>query len=162
MKWFPFSLLLLLGCFLSGCKEENVLTIGATAPELGALTLNDQPVSLKTWQGKYVYLVFWSDSCGGCFSEMPHLQALSQQYQHDLVVVGVNTDANADRIKSIQNQMGLTFPMVRDQLGISSERYKLPGTPAAYLIDREGRLLSQSIGFQKPAELDQQFKQLIP
>ena len=57
-----------------GCKEENVLTIGAAAPELGALTLNDQPVSLKTWQGKYVYLVFWSDSCGGCFSEMPHLQ----------------------------------------------------------------------------------------
>lgn len=162
MQWFPFSFLLLLGCLLSGCKDERVLTIGAAAPELGALTLNDQPVSLQAWQGKYVYLVFWSDSCGGCFAEMPHLQALSQQYQHDLVVVGVNTDATTERIQSIQKQMGLTFPMVRDQLGISSERYQLPGTPAAYLLDREGRLLSQSIGFQKPAELDLQFKQLIP
>ncbi len=162
MTWLQPRILLLLTVLLAGCQEETQLKTGAPAPELGALTLEDQPASLKAWQGKYVYLVFWSDSCGGCFAEMPHLQALSRRYPRDLVVVGINTDASAERIRAVQKQMGLTYPQLRDQLNISSERYQLQGTPSAYLLDREGRLLAQSLGLQKPAELDRQFQQLIP
>lgn len=161
MTWL-LSRVLLLAALLSGCQEEAQLKTGAPAPELAALTLEDQPASLKAWQGKYVYLVFWSDSCGGCFAEMPHLQALSRRYPRDLVVVGINTDASAERIRAVQKQMGLTYPQLRDQLNISSERYQLQGTPSAYLLDREGRLLAQSLGLQKPAELDRQLQQLIP
>lgn len=162
MKWLLPRTLLLLVVLLAGCQEEVQLKTGAPAPELGALTLDDQPASLKAWQGKYVYLVFWSDSCGGCFAEMPSLQALYQRYQQDLVIVGINTDASAQRIRAVQQQMGLTYPQLRDQLNISSERYQLQGTPSAYLLDREGRLLAQSVGLQKPAALAQQFQQLIP
>ncbi len=93
---------------------------------------------------------------------MPSLQALYQRYQQDLVIVGINTDASAERIRAVQQQMGLTYPQLRDQLNISSERYQLQGTPSAYLLDRDGRLLAQSVGLQKPAALAQQFQQLIP
>jgi Peroxiredoxin len=162
MKWLLPNALIVLAVLLTGCRDEGQLKIGTPAPELGALTLDEQPATLKTWRGKLVYLVFWSDSCGGCFAEMASLQALFLRYQQDLVIVGISTDASAARIRAVQQQMGLTYPQLRDQLNISSERYQLQGTPSAYLLDREGRLLAQSLGLQKPAALEQQFKQLIP
>ncbi|GAA4500416.1 TlpA disulfide reductase family protein [Pseudaeromonas paramecii] len=145
--WLKLAGLCLL-LLLSACGEAPRLQEGETAPPLGALTLDDQPVDLAQWRGKYVYLVFWSDSCGGCLQELPGLDALYRQHGDRLVVVGVNTDADVARIRQLQAQLELHFPLVRDQLGISSERYELQGTPSAYLLDPEGRLLRRQVGAQ--------------
>lgn len=70
MQWRK---LITLGCLmgalalLSGCKEEQV-QVGARAPALAAYDLAGQQVELARWQGKQVYLNFWSSGCGGCLA----------------------------------------------------------------------------------------------
>lgn len=62
MQWRK---LITLGCLmgalalLSGCKEEQV-QVGARAPALAAYDLAGQQVELAHWQGKQIYLNFWS------------------------------------------------------------------------------------------------------
>ncbi|VTR43528.1 Uncharacterised protein [Serratia fonticola] len=44
-------------------------------------------------------------------------------------------------------------PNVRDQLAITQERYQVIGTPTAYLIDPQGKLIGQYVGMLKEPDL---------
>lgn len=63
MRWHNV-LLLAAAILISGCKEEK-LAVGAPAPALAAFDLQGQESGLERWQGKAVYLNFWSAGCGG-------------------------------------------------------------------------------------------------
>lgn len=158
MRWLNGVVLLLL-VLLSGCKEEK-LAQGAPAPALAAFDLHGRDASLDSWKGKGVYLNFWSASCGGCLAEMDTLQTLSKQYGDNVVVVAVNTDPDSVDIRALLAKHQITYPVLRDQLNITQERYQVIGTPTSVLIDRQGRVLDLHQGARKPAELQETFVQL--
>lgn len=155
----PKIMLVLLLVLLSGCKEEK-LARGETAPALAAFDLQGKPASLKRWEGKAVYLNFWSSGCGGCLAEMDTLQALSQRWPDKLVVVGVNTDPESVDIAPLLAKHGISYPVLRDQLKMTQERYQVIGTPTSVLIDRHGTVLDLHQGWRKPEELQTVFNQL--
>lgn len=148
------SLLLL----LSACKQEEV-SVGEVAPQLAAYDMQGQPVALDKWKGKQVYLNFWSASCGGCLAEMAALDKLSQQYQGDIVVVAINTDPDQVDINPVLAQRNLSYPVIRDQLGITQERYQVIGTPTSFLIDRNGKVTELHQGARNEKELTRLFQQ---
>ncbi|GJL38562.1 thioredoxin [Enterobacter hormaechei] len=158
MRWLNGFVLLLL-VLLSGCKEEK-LAQGAPAPALAAFDLHGKDASLDSWKGKGVYLNFWSASCGGCLAEMDTLQALSKQYGDNVVVVAVNTDPDSVDIRALLAKHQITYPVLRDQLNITQERYQVIGTPTSVMIDRQGRVLDLHQGGRKPAELQDTFIRL--
>ncbi|MEN0628342.1 TlpA disulfide reductase family protein [Phytobacter ursingii] len=158
MRWLNGVVLLLL-VLLSGCKEEK-LAQGAPAPALAAFDLHGRDASLDSWKGKGVYLNFWSASCGGCLAEMDTLQTLSKQYGDNVVVVAVNTDPDSVDIRALLAKHQITYPVLRDQLNITQERYQVIGTPTSVMIDRQGRVLELHQGARKPAELQETFVQL--
>ncbi|PWC13529.1 thioredoxin [Brenneria roseae subsp. americana] len=152
---FLLGMLVLLG----GCKEEQV-SIGAKAPALAAYDLAGQQVDLSRWQGKSVYLNFWSSGCGGCLAEMSTLEKLSKDYGDKVVVVAVNTDPDAVDISSLLAHHKITYPVVRDQLGITRERYQVMGTPTSFAIDRHGKVLELHQGARNEEQLVALFRQL--
>lgn len=145
---------LLLGAILllGGCKEE-VAEIGALAPTLAAFDLKGNQVSLEQWRGKYVYLNFWASNCGACLAEMPVLERLSRSFKDSIVVVGVNTDREAFNIDTLLDDIGVTYPNVRDQMAMTQERYQVIGTPTAFLIAPDGKVLDQYIGRMTETQL---------
>ncbi len=152
-------LLLLILLLPAGCKEEK-LARGETAPALATFDLQGQPAGLERWRGKAIYLNFWSAGCGGCLAEMDTLQALSQRWSDKLVVVGVNTDAEQVDIAPLLAKHGISYPVLRDQLNMTQERYQVIGTPTSVLIDARGRVLGLHQGWRKPAELQAVFTRL--
>ena len=130
MRWHNV-LLLAAAILISGCKEEK-LAVGAPAPALAAFDLQGQESGLERWQGKAVYLNFWS----------------------------VNTDPETVRINDLLAKHQITYPVVRDQLNITQERYQVIGTPTSVLIDSEGRVLELHQGMRKPPELEATFARL--
>lgn len=155
----PEVMLLLALVLLGGCKEEK-LARGETAPALAAFDLQEEPASLERWRGKAIYLNFWSAACGGCLAEMDTLQALSQRWPDKLVVVGVNTDPDAVDIAPLLAKHGISYPVLRDRLKITQERYQVIGTPTSVLIDGDGRVLGWHQGMRKPDELRTVLRQL--
>ena len=158
MRWLN-GLVLVLLVLLSGCKEEK-LAKGEPAPALAAFDMFGKDVSLESWKGKGIYLNFWSSSCGGCLAEMDTLQALSKKYGDNVVVVAVNTDPDSVDINALLVKHQITYPVVRDQLKITQERYKVIGTPTSVTIDSQGRVLDLHQGVRKPAELQDTFVRL--
>ena len=132
MRWHNV-LLLAAAILISGCKEEK-LAVGAPAPALAAFDLQGQESGLERWQGKAVYL--------------------------KVVVVAVNTDPETVRINDLLAKHQITYPVVRDQLNITQERYQVIGTPTSVLIDSEGRVLELHQGMRKPSELEATFARL--
>lgn len=158
MRWLN-GVVVLLFVLLSGCKEEK-LAQGSPAPALAAFDLQGKDASLDNWKGKGIYLNFWSASCGGCLAEMDTLQALSKQWGDKVVVVAVNTDPDSVDIKTLLAKHQITYPVVRDQLKITQERYQVIGTPTSVMIDRQGRVLDLHQGARKPAQLQETFVRL--
>ena len=151
--------ILLLLVLLSGCKEEK-LAQGSPAPALAAFDLQGKDASLESWKGKGVYLNFWSSGCGGCLAEMDTLQALSKQWGDKVVVVAVNTDPDSVDIRALLEKHQITYPVLRDQLKITQERYQVIGTPTSVMIDSQGRVLDLHQGVRKPEQLQETFVQL--
>lgn len=156
MRWLNFFLLILL---LAGCKQEQ-LTIGEPAPALAAFDLQGKPTALSQWQGRPIYLNFWSASCGGCLAEMEALSKLSEQWQGKVVVLAINTDADDLDIMALLRQRRIHYPVIRDQLNITQERYQVIGTPTSFLLDAQGRVIAQHQGAHSPQELADIFRRL--
>jgi len=150
--------LLMLLTGLPGCKEQRV-AIGAPAPALAAFDLGGQPTGLEKWRGKPVYLTFWSSDCGGCAADMRILQQLSDTYGDRLVVVAVNTDPQQTDLTPFITALHLRYPVVRDQMGITKERYAVIGTPTSYLLNSLGKVLEIHQGLRGEAALAAMFKQ---
>lgn len=143
---------------LSACKQEEV-AVGEVAPQLAAYDLQGKPVALDKWKGKQVYLNFWSASCGGCLAEMAALDKLSQEYQNDIVVVAINTDPEQVDINPVLAQRNISYPVIRDQLGITQERYQVIGTPTSFMIDRNGKVMQLHQGARNEKDLATLFQQ---
>jgi peroxiredoxin len=144
---------------LAGCREEK-LAIGDPAPALAATDPAGEPASLDTWRGRPLFLAFWSDGCSSCVAEMKELEKLAQANGGRVAVVAVNVDAEPPDMREIRQRLGLSFPLLRDSLGISKERYDVAGTPTSVLIDAHGRILSHYVGMRKPADLAGDFAAL--
>ncbi|ENO7812536.1 TlpA family protein disulfide reductase [Salmonella enterica] len=158
MRWHNV-LLLAAAILISACKEEK-LAVGEPAPALAAFDLQGQESSLERWEGKAVYLNFWSAGCGACLAEMNTLEALNKKWGDKVVVVAVNTDPETVRIDDLLAKHQITYPVVRDQLNITKERYQVIGTPTSVLIDPKGRILELHQGMRKPPELEDTFVRL--
>lgn len=158
MQWRNAMVVLVL-VLLGGCKEEK-LAQGKTAPALAAFDLQGKQASLDRWRGKSIYLNFWSAGCGGCLAEMDTLEALSKQWGDKVTVVAVNTDPGSVPLTALLAKHAITYPVLRDQLKITQERYQVIGTPTSVLIDSQGRVLDMHQGARKLPELKQTFTRL--
>lgn len=145
-----------LALLLCACTEE-VAHVGAPAPEIAAVDLRGEPVKLERWQGKSVFLSFWSATCGACIAEMPYLEALSREYRGKVEVVAINIDPGDASLQPILERQGVSFPVVRDSLGMTRERYLVVGTPTAFMIGADGIVKGTFVGAPPKARLVELF-----
>lgn len=103
---------------------------------------------LKDFRGKVVLLNFWATWCPPCREEMPSMQELHEEYQEKgLAVVAVSVDKDSPGVVADYiEELGLTFQVLHDRDNRVSERYRIPGVPASFLIDREGRVAYKVLG----------------
>ncbi len=59
-------------------RRWEKLEAGNPSPDFSFWDLNDQVVTLKDLQGKFVYIDVWATWCGPCLMEIPHLKKLTE------------------------------------------------------------------------------------
>lgn len=127
-------------------KGIESLKAGAKAPDFKVSDLEGKEFHLASNVGKdAVLLFFWSFFCGPCREEMPMISQMAQEYKgKGLQVVGVNLDGR--EMKKAIDKFVVTekvgFRIVFDELTGDAFRvadpYGVAGTPAVFLIDRQG------------------------
>ncbi|AOY90362.1 hypothetical protein BKP64_17720 [Marinobacter salinus] len=133
-----------------GAALLSINTHAATtglAPELN-LPTKDGKVSLADLRGKVVLLDFWASWCGPCRESFPWMNSMQAKYRNQgFEVVAVNLDQESEAAAEFLAKIPAAFTVAYDPEGQTPQAYEVMGMPSAYLIDREGRIHSQHIGF---------------
>jgi thiol-disulfide isomerase/thioredoxin len=127
---------------------------GDAAPALLGRDQHGESFDLAQWHGTVVVVTFWASWCPPCLKELPVLEALQKQVpQAELRVVGVNIEDASDyrRILKHLGQSELTF--TNDRRGRIRDRYGVGPIPHLYLIDHEGKVAFEHVGYT-PDQLD--------
>ncbi len=121
-------------------------------------------ISLSSLKGRVVYLDFWATWCPPCRKSFPWMDEMQSEYgDAGLTIIAVSIDSNKTLAKRFVDQMEPGFTVAHDAKGRVAKKYKVNAMPTSYLIDREGRIVSQHIGFRKSDgdKLEEQIEDLL-
>lgn len=153
----------------SGLKISSVINapvnptaIGEIAPLFEGPTPNGDRIALESLRGKVTIIDFWASWCRPCRIENPNLVRLyNRMHDKGLEIIGVSLDRNkASWVRAIADD-GLTWNHVSNLKYWAdpiAQLYKVRGIPAAFVLDREGRIVAKNL---RGAQLDAKIEELL-
>ncbi|PKP00280.1 MAG: hypothetical protein CVU13_01875 [Bacteroidetes bacterium HGW-Bacteroidetes-8] len=80
-------------------NEYSIIKKGSPAFDFTGYDINNNPVKLSQFKGKYIYLDFWATWCGPCIKEYPFFMELYQKFRdrEDVVFISISTDQDKDK-----------------------------------------------------------------
>jgi peroxiredoxin len=115
--------------------------VGCVAPAFTLNELDGKQVSLDSFKGRKVLLVFAGTSCAGCSQLMQCISQVYDAWPRDqlevLVVVSGESDGGIREWASASGVKGRVLP---DPAGQLAGLYKPSGLPATYFINRYGEI----------------------
>ena len=106
---------------------------------------------LSQLRGMPVVLNFWARLCPPCWTEMPELQEFSEEFQDQIILLGIDigqfTGLGSPRDASkLLDSMGITYPAGFTDDGDVVEKYKVLAMPTTVFIDGQGRIFQKWTG----------------
>ncbi len=128
--------------------------IGGLSPEFDLSALDGSTFHLAETRGRPVVLNFWATWCPPCRAEMPTIQAHSELWGDDLLVVGIEVGETPPEVQAFVDDFGLTFPVLLDRDGRVARRYFVQGLPTTVVLDADGVVQARHVGAMRPEDLD--------
>jgi cytochrome c biogenesis protein CcdA/thiol-disulfide isomerase/thioredoxin len=140
-----------------------------TLPSLnGAVSwLNSPPLTRDELQGKVVLVDFWTYSCINCLRSVPYVEAWSEKYKNDgLVVIGVHTpefafEKDSANVAKAVGDLKITYPVAIDSNYAIWKAFSNEYWPAHYFIDTNGSIRYHHFGEGKYDESEEVIQQLL-
>ncbi len=121
-----------------------VLGVSETAPPLALERLLQAPEGAKAeWsvlRSRAVVLEFWAPWCGPCVDNIPHWNALVEQFAGRPVQFIAITDDNPEQVEAFLEERPVAGWIGLDPEGKMFRAYGVEGIPQAVLVDREGKI----------------------
>ncbi len=152
------------GGLSTGLVRRDAASLGEPAPDFRLRSLDDeQPVALSDFLGQPVVVNFWATWCVPCRVEMPFLQAIADRHAADgLVVLAVDVQESYDEVLPWVVEMGMTMPVLLDEMGDTADIYRIKTFPTTYFIGADGRVASIKRGaYREASELDSTVDRLL-
>jgi peroxiredoxin len=101
--------------------------------------LSGERLSLDSYKGKVVLLVFFQTTCPACQDEMSELESIYQKHRSDeFDVLAVNIRENANVVRLFADENKLSFTVLLDEKGKVAGAYKVRFIPRIFILDRTG------------------------
>ncbi len=90
-------------------------------------------------ENKLIILDFWYVSCNPCKQEFPYFEAALKAYGDDVILLAVDPFYAAEDIRWLRDEMGLSFPVFQDAVGLSGG-FRVEIYPTTVFIDSTGTI----------------------
>jgi thiol-disulfide isomerase/thioredoxin len=147
--------------------QSNRIRLPGSKLELDGKLLSGDDFDWESYRGKVVLVDFWATWCGPCVADMPNIQATYNKFHKkgfDVVAVSLDNDRKA--LESFVRQRSLPWVQIVDNAPRTkqgrqetlSNRYNISSIPTAFLVDRDGKVVST---FARGEELQKLLNQLL-
>ena len=147
--------------------QSNRIRLPGSKLELDGKLLSGDDFDWESYRGKVVLVDFWATWCGPCVADMPNIQATYNKFHKkgfDVVAVSLDNDRKA--LESFVRQRSLPWVQIVDNTPRTkqgrqetlSNRYNISSIPTAFLVDRDGKVVST---FARGEELQRLLNQLL-
>jgi thiol-disulfide isomerase/thioredoxin len=139
--------------------------MGAPAPELQGVEVAQGGVgpTLSSLRGRVVVLEFWATWCGACRALLPTLNAWQERFEAaGGLVLSVTMDPVLDAARDA-TELGMTYAVLADPGGATTQTYQAYALPTLFVIDRAGIVRDVSVGFDpdRIAEIEATLERLV-
>lgn len=145
-------------------ETQKAIAIGAMAPDFTQNDVNDKPVKLSDFKGKYVLLDFWASWCGPCRAENPNVVKAYNKYKDkNFTVLGVSLDQPNKKeawLAAIKKD-SLEWTQISDLQfweNAVAKKYQIRSIPQNFLIDPTGKIISKNL---RGEDLDKKLEELF-
>ena len=124
---------------------------GETAPDFTVAMTGGDSIRLSDLRGKVVLLNFWATWCPPCRMELSRVQEdiLDRFAGQEFVFLPVSRGEKPEEVEAFRQENGYTFPMGLDPRNTVYDLYATNYIPRDFLIDREGRVVKTSVGYDE-------------
>lgn len=116
------------------------------APEALAPAFADGRIALSELRGSAVVLNFWASWCPPCRTEGPVLEQTWRDNRDDVLFLGLNMQDLTGEAKGFLNEIGNSYPHVRDDDDGVARDWGATGLPETFFITPGGRIVGHVIG----------------
>jgi peroxiredoxin len=130
--------------------------VGNRAPDFALKDLSGKDVKLSDFAGKIVIINFWAIWCDPCKTELPYIQAISDNWSGkgvQVLAIASKVNERLDTVGQFMDQNKYTFRVLYDSKGINSV-YNVAEIPITFFIDKEGIIRNVHDQFDDQATIE--------
>jgi thiol-disulfide isomerase/thioredoxin len=120
---------------------------GAMAPDFVLERADGTTLRLSDYRGQAVFVNFWATWCVFCLEEMPDMQRIADEFDGQLVVIGINNGESVATGEDFVRHIDARYEIVYDHDRSVVDGYRVRAMPTSYFIDADGRVVTAHFGF---------------
>ena len=125
------------------------VAIGQHAPDFTIIGIDDKPIKLSDYKGKYVMLDFWASWCMPCRQENPNVvKQYAVYHAKGLNILGISLDQDKSKWQQAITADNLTWTHASDLKnfeGPTEELYHIQAIPSNFIIDPNGIIVAKNV-----------------
>jgi len=140
---------------ISACSDDTAALVkGKPTPEFSLQSLKGDTVNFPDQFINQVTIIsFWADWCPSCYKEMQDFEKLFQQYKNqELSIIAINIEQDKETAQAFIKNLNLSYDILLDSNGDIAKSYRVSSLPAAFILNRGGKLNTRERG-ETPAEV---------
>jgi thiol-disulfide isomerase/thioredoxin len=142
--------------------RTRAAAVGQAAPQFVLVGLSGQKLELTALRGKVVLLDFWATWCAPCREEIPHFVEMQEKYgARGLQIVGISVDDEVAPVRQFYQQYKMNYPVAMGDAKLAGAYGGVLGLPIAFLIDRDGKIVTKHIGQTDAAVFEKEVIELL-
>jgi cytochrome c biogenesis protein CcmG/thiol:disulfide interchange protein DsbE len=129
-------------------NSYNTIQEEKKAPGFTLVSTEGKNINLNDYKGKVVILDFWATWCGPCRRGVPDLVSIQNNYEKDVVVIGISLDDERTKkdIKPFMKEYGINYPVVYGTSEVVSNYGNIRAIPTSFIIDQNGNVVDKYVG----------------
>lgn len=142
--------------FIKTTQNHVASQQGMPAYNFSGIDLDNKPIKLSDFSGKYILIDVWATWCGGCINQKPLFSELASKFRDydDIQFVSISVDSSIESWRNYlaKNNKPSNVIELNIKNGMKTEfgaEYSINFIPKYILINKEGKIIDANI--QKPS-----------